>query len=438
MSARLTYLTTILPKLAHRMIRDARGRGVTHHTQQGGPLILQPCHLDRENPVLAGLVTRDLDRLAAALALIIEAQRELASDRIIPAPVTRWPRLVGPCKAACSSDRPAKDLLEFLGGEVHGRGRGNGVPSFPTDHATERMAAREEILAALSPALAHILRAMGRRHQHDRMIRLADRCDGGIGSPVQQAMEEEAGSLDAPDLVFQPGPLVGKARMKATNARLNPVVPPTAVATYLTQDFADDVAWVRNGAPEVPSCDTRWANGAMILSPARLGEANSRIASWTPGRRDLFAVGLYWAVLLDQAVYTWRRDYHAGWVETLPAPFPKLTGDCPGGCGSHQEPRLAIQFVLTSAEAATGGRVVERRTRLFRESIPLMRRSIVKMLEVAGIPNPEEVWVNLEPHFPARPLLLVSLLNAMAEGNPACQAGNITPRGQQAERGITQ
>lgn len=392
MSARLTYLTTILPKLARRLVRDARGPGVTHHTKPDGPLFLQPCHLDRKNPVFAELVPRDIDRLAAGLALIIQAARDLAAIGDVPPPVATWPRLVGPCKQACSSDIPVEDLFELLGGDVHPRGRDNGPPTFPPDDLRVRYDERARILGAFTPAIGYLLRAMGRRYRHEAMTKLADRYDGGVGSPMQRKMEEEVGSTDAPDLVFPRNPVVGQARVAIPR--------PARMVEYLKEDFADDIAWIRNGAPTVPCCEPYEANGAVTLSPERLGRRNRRIAEWSLDRRDRFAIGLFWAVLLDQAVYTWRREQHAGWVKTLPAPFPKLIGDCPGGCGSHLHPYRAIEAVGRPIDPAYGARVIERRNNLLQRSIAEMKPCALSLFEGANIRSPEELWERCEKHLP--------------------------------------
>jgi hypothetical protein len=179
----------------------------------------------------------------------------------------------------------------------------------------------------------------------------------------------------------------------------------------MKQDFADDVDWVRRGAPRVPSHEPERPRDAVMLSPELLGPRNHRISSWTTSQSDLFAVGLFWAVLLDQAVYTWRRESHATWAASLPAPFPKLVGDCPGGCGSHQEPHLALEAVGRMRDDDDQRRVVERRTRLLRRSIPEMKSYAISLLERGGVRDPDGLWAQCQQHLPSTGLILLDMIN---------------------------
>jgi hypothetical protein len=248
---------------------------------------------------------------------------------------------------------------------------------------------------------------MGRRHGHAAMVGLADQFDGGIGSPSQQVMEEEVGSADAPDLVFRRSPVVGKARVEATRALMDPMAPHNRLVTYVKHDFADDVAWVRNGAPSVPSCEPSWTNGALTFSPERLGPQNLRIGAWTEERRDLFAVALFWAVLLDEGVYTWRREAHARWMASLPVPFPKLVGECPGGCGSHLDPYIGMKAVRTAEESGAMWQVVDRRNHLMMRSMRSMERYVTSLLEQGNVPDPAGVWQACQAHLPTDRLRLL-------------------------------
>jgi hypothetical protein len=115
-------------------------------------------------------------------------------------------------------------------------------------------------------------------------------------------------------------------------------------------------------------------------------------------------VPLFWAVLLDQGVYTWRRNTHPDWVASMAVPFPKLVGDCPGGCGYHLPPYHAIEAVGARAGSEYGRRVVERRTNLLRHSLAEMKPYTLSLFERASIVAPEELWGRCEGYLPAWPM----------------------------------
>lgn len=68
-----------------------------------------------------------------------------------------------------------------------------------------------------------------------------------------------------------------------------------------------------------------------------------------PERQGLFAVSLYWTVLIDQTFYThYRHSYQTFQSKTM---YPKFIGNCTAPslisseCGHHQHPRKILQAI---------------------------------------------------------------------------------------------
>lgn len=395
MPDRVRYLTETLPGLTARMLTRAVGAGVTHHTEPGGPMVLQPCHLDRKNPAFAGWGWPELDRLAVALTWVLEVRRRLAHVDDLPAPFQTWPRFVGMCKSQCQYDRNPIDMLEMLGADKYHGGRGNGHPAFTREMAMVRQYERERKFGALMPAVAQVLRAMGRRYGHEAVLRLADEYDGGVGSPRQRQTAILAGTEDAPDLVFPRSPIVGKARRQMIRARMRTWVRGPELPRYLATEFSDDLAWVRRGSGDVLGAVGGGDLREVRLTPAIVGLDNVRLGSWGIGRRDAFAVGLCWLTVLGRRL--------PGVDAAFGVPAIRWAEDGVSGGPWDPAPHLILAVVHGPADLEEPDRMMQRRIRLLWSAVPAMRQQLEPFLGRAGVADVAGWWDTVRREFPPEP-----------------------------------
>ena len=118
-------------------------------------------------------------------------------------------------------------------------------------------------------------------------------------------------------------------------------------------------------------------DGGTVLQPLVLSNENPAIAAMDRARRSLFATALFFTVLVDQVAYThFRVHYRAFRALTL---YPKLVGNCPGGCHYHFHPTSVFNFF-----AMFSGPVVMRdQDSLFDESsVEVMRAEVLDFFRV--------------------------------------------------------
>jgi hypothetical protein len=109
---------------------------------------------------------------------------------------------------------------------------------------------------------------------------------------------------------------------------------------YFTTEFGSDLIRVRGGVPLMHGGQEEQDDGGVTLQADALVRANPEVAAMSADRVELFALGVFWAVLMDQAVYTYGREWYPGFRAATR--FPKLRGPCPWGCQSHMTPALAL------------------------------------------------------------------------------------------------
>ena len=72
------------------------------------------------------------------------------------------------------------------------------------------------------------------------------------------------------------------------------------------------------------------------IQPRTLSTENPVIRHWDAQQQGLFAAALFITVLADQVCFTYFRDRYAAFRALTM--YPKLKGDCPGGCSTNIDP----------------------------------------------------------------------------------------------------
>ncbi len=107
-----------------------------------------------------------------------------------------------------------------------------------------------------------------------------------------------------------------------------------SLAAYYSGDFRRDLERV---VAAMPSLHDHGPDETTI-QPRTLSLGNPVIRAWPEERQFLFAAALVLTILVDQVCYTYFRSVYSRFrALTL---YPKLRGDCPGGCGWHAHPEL--------------------------------------------------------------------------------------------------
>lgn len=119
------------------------------------------------------------------------------------------------------------------------------------------------------------------------------------------------------------------------------------VHRYLRWELPMTLAEVARGA----SCVCRHVedDDGIVLQPAHFRMNNRVIRRMRESEQSLFAMGLCWMVWVDQAMWTYHHDAYARFREVTR--FPKLVGDCLGGCHTHLHPRAALGMVGSSGNS---------------------------------------------------------------------------------------
>lgn len=96
-----------------------------------------------------------------------------------------------------------------------------------------------------------------------------------------------------------------------------------------------------------------WRSGHEgAVQPRMLSTENPVIAAMSEDRLGQFAAALYFTVLVDDVVHKHFRAHYESFHELTR--YPKLLGDCPGGCDGERQP----SYVLGVVGERPGGYVV--------------------------------------------------------------------------------
>src|SRR5690349_20634850 len=87
----------------------------------------------------------------------------------------------------------------------------------------------------------------------------------------------------------------------------------------------------------------------IAIQPRMLALGAKPFHTWTPDHQRLFLTALYFTVLVDQVVFTHFRGRYPRFRELTQ--YPKLIGDCPGGCYSHLHPAEVFSLITRGSSA---------------------------------------------------------------------------------------
>jgi hypothetical protein len=110
---------------------------------------------------------------------------------------------------------------------------------------------------------------------------------------------------------------------------------------YYNSSFRQDLQSVVAAMPPLHD----HGDGEVTIQPRTLSIANPVISGWGEDLRMLFAAALFLTILVDEVCYTYFRPAYPRFrALTL---YPKLRGDCPGGCWWHAHPELIWHSIGT-------------------------------------------------------------------------------------------
>lgn len=110
---------------------------------------------------------------------------------------------------------------------------------------------------------------------------------------------------------------------------------------YYNNSFRQDLQRVVTAMPPLHD----HGDGEVTIQPRTLSIANPVIRGWREDRRILFAAALFLTILVDEVCYTYFQPAYPSFrALTL---YPKLRGDCPGGCSWHAHPELIWHSIGT-------------------------------------------------------------------------------------------
>ena len=107
-------------------------------------------------------------------------------------------------------------------------------------------------------------------------------------------------------------------------------------AEYYGSPFRADIAAIVAGLPPMHEHDP----GTIVLQPRTLSTKNPAVRLLSEERRGLFACALFLTIVADQVCYTHFRQSYSRFNELTR--YPKLKGDCPGGCYTNIHPQNAF------------------------------------------------------------------------------------------------
>lgn len=173
-------------------------------------------------------------------------------------------------------------------------------------------------------------------------------------------------------------------------------------ADYYGDPFRSDLMCVSAGLP--PSHEHE--PGTVVLQLRTLSTRNPAVVALSPERKALFGVALFLTVVTDQVCYTHFREHYALFRELTR--YPKLKGDCPGGCGMNIHPSNALAVGHRSGANSRGAS--DPWSPLPSDVISVMKTEVESFVaeHLSGV-VPEEFWQRVEREIPIDLRLRVGL-----------------------------
>lgn len=108
---------------------------------------------------------------------------------------------------------------------------------------------------------------------------------------------------------------------------------------YYGEPFRSDLSAVISAVPSGHSTEREY-----VIQPRTLSTENPIIRKWEQNRINLFATALFYTVLIDQVCH---HHFHHLYDEFEKLTrYPKLLGDCPGGCiWGYAHPVMILQSI---------------------------------------------------------------------------------------------
>ena len=108
---------------------------------------------------------------------------------------------------------------------------------------------------------------------------------------------------------------------------------------YYGETFRRDLNAVISALPSGHSNERQ-----TVIQPRTLSTDNLMIKGWDQNRLNLFATALFYTVLVDQVCHYHFNHLHRDFEQLTR--YPKLLGDCPGGCiWGYSHPVMILQSI---------------------------------------------------------------------------------------------
>jgi hypothetical protein len=147
---------------------------------------------------------------------------------------------------------------------------------------------------------------------------------------------------------------------------------------YYLQEFRKDLSAVFALRPQGVHDRDQHDDWQYSLQPRSVSRENQAITEWSGERKALFAVSLFYTVLVDQVCHTYFRSHYPRFRELTM--YPKWRGDCPGGCHGHHHP-VEILSVIGASPGRHGASPSQQVVSLIHQAKPFVRQQLASFCE---------------------------------------------------------
>jgi hypothetical protein len=146
--------------------------------------------------------------------------------------------------------------------------------------------------------------------------------------------------------------------------------------------------------------------GEVVLQPRTLSSLNPAVRALSDERQALFACALFLTIVADQVCYTHFRSAYDRFRALTQ--YPKLKGDCPGGCSAHIHPSNAL--AVGSEPGRPQWSAPDIAARLPADVLLVMRAEVSSFIS-EHLPelNPGEFWEQVDREIPVDLRLALAL-----------------------------